>query len=267
MPNLAFAPIQMPKSVPYADKYAVMMVEPRNKDLEPILESVEKQIDPSWDFYIFGSRQNEQKIKDWFRRSGKKLHFHLIPDKFMLSPTQVKYNPFLEDPWIWETIKAEHILLVQTDAGICEHQKININEFTQFPYIGCAYSAEEGKNNFWKNNHKGAYFYGVGGLSMRQRSFMMNCINKNKGGAGHPEDVFYSTCLGTAVNKDEIKPSAEDMHRFCEQHNNDPKYGQTPFGVHKPGLSMNRDQMDAMRSNCPIAWQVGMRERYNKIKK
>ena len=45
MSKLAFSPIAMPKNnqIEFENNYAIMMVEPRNKDLETILESVEKK--------------------------------------------------------------------------------------------------------------------------------------------------------------------------------------------------------------------------------
>ena len=68
----------MPKKneIEFDEKHALMMVEPRNKDLETILESVEKQIEPEWEFYFFGSSENEGAAKNWFRNNSKrKLHF------------------------------------------------------------------------------------------------------------------------------------------------------------------------------------------------
>ena len=183
----------------------------------------------------------------------------------MRGTTNVKYSEFLENTWIWETIKAENILLVQTDAALCDHGKIDAKQFTKFPYIGCAYTGESGKDNWWKNTYPEASFYGVGGLSMRKRSFMLSCVNNNTRGMGVPEDVFFSTCLGSAVDRPEVKPTAQDMHKFCEESNSDKIYGQMPFGVHKPGLSMSMEHMDALRSNCPVAWKVGLKERYNRI--
>jgi hypothetical protein len=176
----------------------------------------------------------------------------------------LRYSEFLENKWIWETIKAEHILLVQTDAAICDHGKININEFTKFPYIGAAYGGEEGPGSFWADSYPGAYFYGVGGITMRKRSFMLNCIKNNKSGYGTPEDVYFSTCLGQAVNNDKIKPNAKDMHKFAVETNYDIKYGRPSFSVHKPGLQMGKQDMEALRADCPAAWHVGLKERYNR---
>ena len=268
MSKISFSPIAIPShnNIEYADNYAVMMVDPRNKDLETILESVEKKIGTEWEFYFFGSEQNEDAVRRWFKNNSKrKLNFFKIPQKFMLGTTQLHYSKFLEDTWIWKTIRAENILLVQTDAALCDSNNINPKEFTQFPYIGCAYSDDHGVKNFWKNmGYPGAYFYGIGGMSMRKRSFMLSCVENNIKGHGTPEDVFFSTCLGSAVNRGELKPNAQDMHNFCEETNHDQKYGRNPFGVHKPGLSMSLNDMEALSKNCPVAWKIGLKERYNK---
>jgi len=261
--KLSFAPVSISGATEYSNKSAVMMVDPRNQDLYPVLVSVEKQIPMDWDFYMFGSKANENAIRTWFRDNSKRrLHFLHIPEKYMHSGGgNLKYSEFLEDKWIWETIKAEHILLVQTDAAICDHGKININEFTKFPYIGAAYGGEEGAGTFWADTYPGAYFYGVGGITMRKRSFMLNCIKNNKSGHGTPEDVYFSTCLGQAVNNDKLKPNAKDMHKFGIETNYDAKYGRPSFAVHKPGLSMTKEDMVALRADCPAAWQVGLKDR------
>ena len=265
--SLSFAPVSVNKTAEYQDVFALMMVEPRDKDLLPILESVEKYLEPKWkDFYIFGSNKNKQPLEQWFRNSKRTLHFYQIPKKFLANETMVHYSKFLEDPWIWKTIKAENILLVQTDAAICDHKKINPDRFTKFPYIGCAYGSDIGPNTWWHDvrSHKGAHFYGVGGVSMRKRSFMLECIDKNITGKGLPEDVFYSTCLGTAVSAPVSKPTVEDLHALCVETNYEEKYGRPSFSVHKPGLQMPKDQMDALRAECPAAWDVGLKERYNR---
>jgi hypothetical protein len=271
MSKISFSPIGIPPKddVEYADKYAVMMVEPRDKDLYIILESVEKQLTPEWEFYFFGSDVNEGVVRRWFTKNSKrKLHFFKIPSKFMIGKTNLEYSKFLENPWIWKTIKAENILLVQTDAALCDHGKINPKQFTQFPYIGCAYSGEHGMDSWWKYKNKNTYFYGVGGLSMRKRSFMMSCIKNNiDDGVGVPEDVFFSTCLGEAVNRPELKPNAKDMHKLCSETNYDKKYGRPTFSVHKPGLSMSLEDMKDLRSDCPVAWKIGMDERFEKKSK
>lgn len=266
MNKLSFAPVSVSFNVEYKDKNAIMMVDPRDKDLYGILGSIEKQIDPSWDFYMFGSTANRNSIEKWFTNKKRKLYFYEIPKKFMLGNLNLKYSEFLEDPWIWKTIKAENILLVQTDAAICDHGKFDIAEFTKFPYIGAAYSKEEGQKCFWGDTYPNAYFYGVGGMSMRKRSFMLSCIEKNISGKGVPEDVFFSTCLGH-TNKKDAQPTARDMHRFSVETNYSNEYGRPSFGVHKPGLQMSLEEMEALRTDCPAAWGVGLKERYLKLNK
>ena len=74
MSKISFSPIAIPShnNIEYADNYAVMMVDPRNKDLETILESVEKKIGTEWEFYFFGSEQNEDAVRRWFKNNSKK---------------------------------------------------------------------------------------------------------------------------------------------------------------------------------------------------
>ena len=158
-------------------KHVVMMVEPRaDENFETIIESIERTIDPSWVFYFFGTNRNEEKVKNFFKKSKRKFIFQNIPDKYMKTPTYVDYNRMFTEPDLWNMIDAENILVVQTDVGMCDHKKEKINSFTHYPYIGCAYSKEEGENNWWKDKYKDAYFYGVGGMSFRKKSFIMKYI-------------------------------------------------------------------------------------------
>ena len=166
---------------------------------------------------------------------------------------------------MWEMI-GKNILTIQSDVAMCDHNSIDIKKFNKFPYIGCAYSYEEGKNNWWKDTYKGAYFYGVGGMSMRKKSFVLDCIkNKKSEHKNMPEDVFFSTCLG---NSNSIKPSNKDMHEFCVETDYSSKYldkGKS-VGVHKPTLMRNKEHRNRLLSVSPIAFKLGMKKEMFKLK-
>jgi hypothetical protein len=92
----------------------------------------------------------------------------------------------------------------------------------------------------WDNEQ----FYGIGGLSLRKKSFMMKCIADNPTIDKHfPEDVFYSNCVSKSDNRPE---SAEVLSRFCSQN----AYHDNSFGVHKPAI-MNRSDFNKFVQYCP----------------
>lgn len=237
-------------------KHVVMMVEPRtNENFKTILESVERTIDPSWTFYFFGTNRNEKEINQFFKNSKRKLVFQHIPKKYMKTPTYVNYNRMFTEPDLWDMIDAENILVVQTDVGMCDHKTEKLDSFTHYPYIGCAYSDEEGENNWWKDTYKDAHFYGVGGMSFRKKSFIMECLKTNPNTKGIPEDVYFSTCLGKLQGAP--KPNSKDMHKFCAQ--SDYSGDIKSLGVHKPTLIHNNKQKKILLADCPIAHQLGVR--------
>ena len=251
-----------------------MMVEPRsNQNFKTIINSVENTIDSNWDFYIFTVKDSIDTIKSNIPKNSKRKYiFEIIPKEFMIKPTYVNYSKFLMNEYIWNKINAEHILLVQTDVGLCDHNSIKPSEFTQYPYIGCAYSYEQGSDNWWKDTYNDAFFYGVGGMSMRKKSFMLQCIqNMTKEDKKLPEDVFFSNCLGTA-KPNVSKPSNKDMHKFCVESDFSKKFFNgkpKTMGVHKPSLIYNNQHRKEIVEECPIAHNLiyPKKEHFGKLDK
>ena len=245
--------------------FCVVLVDPRTtEDYSIILSNLNFDFD--FKLYIF----TEDKTISFLEKEIKKYP-HLseineiieIPKQYMLSPGYIDYNKLFKSEWMWEYINEENILVVQTDGAICDHGLVKIDEFKDFPYIGCAYSKEEGLNNFWKNDKcPEIHFYGVGGISFRHRSFMLECV-KNKESiekrmcnginTEQSEDVFFSSCLG--FRDDLPHPTHKDMHNFCVESDYQ-KQNMAPIGltmsIHKPHL-MGFDDGDRLLEQCPIA--------------
>ena len=118
-----------------------------------------------------------------------------------------------------------------------------IDNFIKYNYIGCSVNDKDiGNGKFWGGSD--THFYGIGGLSLRKKSFMLQCIEDNPYiHKDYPEDVFYSNCVAKSENRPE---SADVLTKFCSQHS----YYNDSFGVHKPS-EMNRKDFEKFLQYCP----------------
>jgi hypothetical protein len=205
---------------------AIVIVEPReHKLLKQVIDNFHSIMDKSWDLYVFHGKSHKE-FADNATKDIKDRNKFLIPlDTDNLNANE--YNRLFRNKSFWDNVKAEHILVFQTDTVLCKNSKYKIEDFMKYDYIGCPYNGtiigKTGK--VWGEDN---YFYGIGGLSYRNKSFMIDCINKNSNvPPNSPEDVIFSNCVAESKNKPE---SAEVLNKFCTQF-----YGlDKSFGVHRP---------------------------------
>lgn len=211
---------------------AIVIVEPRkHKLLEQVIDNFHNIMDESWDLYLFYGKSHEEFAND----ATKKIHGR---NKFLIpletdNLTADEYNKLFKDISFWDNVKAEHILVFQTDTILCKNSFYKIENFMKYNYIGCPYNNTYiGRNsNVWGEENN---FYGIGGLSFRKKSFMIDCINKHINiDPVFPEDVLFSNCVADTENKPE---SAEILNKFCTQFEGFNK----SFGVHKPTYLANK---------------------------
>lgn len=219
---------------------AMIIVEPRNHTLlKPVIENFDKYMDKSWDLYVFyGNLNKEIALQATSNISGRKfIHLPLYVDNM----TALEYNRLFKKAEFWNQVDAEDILVFQTDAVLCSK---GINNYTMYDYIGCSYDDKSiGYNGFpdWGPNHE---FYGIGGLSFRKKSFMLQCIKTSKRHPDHPEDMFYSECVAKSSRR---PPSAKVLNQFCTQH----VYKEKSFGAHKTQVDLQNKQ--EFYNYCPNA--------------
>ena len=227
---------------------AMVIVEPReHKMLKYVCENFDKNMCKSWDMYVFHGKSHQAHAeKATASITGRKVFLiALDSDNF----TADDYNITFKSLDFWNQVKAENILVFQTDAVLCPASQYKIKDFMHFDYIGCgSYDMAVGnsKEVWGKENSKNNSFYGIGGLSFRKNSFQKKCIRDYPNiDPKYPEDVFFSNCVERSFNKPR---SGEDLARFCTQDSFESK----SFGAHKTWY-MKEGHAESFYKFCPAA--------------
>lgn len=242
---------------------AMVIVEPRaHPKLAPVILNFHERMPMNWKMYIFHGKSHGDFAKEAAAPiTGKGREIILLPlDTDNLFTDQ--YNALFNTKAFWNRIDAEEILIFQTDTALCGNPlKRPIDEFLKYDYIGCAYNNTQHAltNTPWPNE----MFYGVGGLSLRKKSFMMNCIDNYRDRViasdsmgqpypedvrrrPYPEDVLWSKCVHESPNKPE---SGQRIADFCGQNTIG---SDRVFGVHKTNYEYRGDRMK-LYEVCPEA--------------
>lgn len=221
-------------------KNAMVIVEPRpHKLLESVIHNFDSIMPPSWDLYVFYGKSHYNFAHKATEKILKRNKFLIQLDTDNLDAKG--YNKLLKQESFWNKVNAEHILVFQTDSVLCKNSKYKIEEFMNYNYIGCPYNGHYiGKHEMgiWSGKH---YFYGIGGLSYRKKSFMIDCIRNYPIDDDFPEDVFYSNCVAETKDKPE---NAMVLNKFCTQFSG----LDYSFGVHKPERLVNKKEFSGY---CP----------------
>jgi hypothetical protein len=224
---------------------AMVIVEPRAHPLlKGVIENFDKNMDKSWDMYVFhGKSQGAFAKQATASISGRRVY--LLPlDTDNLNADG--YNSLFKKPSFWNKVHAEHILVFQTDTVLCGKSMNKINNFLKYPYIGCPFDDKRVGDHPVIENYP---FYGIGGLSFRKKSFMMDCIKRHPNVEDtYAEDVFFSKCVKDEGNKENV--TVDVLNNFCTQH----IYAKDSFGAHKVNVDLkNKIEKKEFYSFCPEA--------------
>lgn len=223
---------------------AMIIIEPRKHPLlRKVIENFDEHMDPSWNLYVYHGESSAKYARECVRNVTKR--------KVILLPlgsdnmTSTDYNKLFKKKHFWDTVNAEKILVFQTDSVLCGKSKKTINDYSDYDYIGCSYDNKTiGTKMFihWDPKYE---FYGIGGLSFRNKSFMIDCINNNPGiPDDFPEDMFFSQCVARSKNR---PPSAKVLNQFCTQF----VYNENSFAAHKTNIDLKNK--DEFYGYCPEA--------------
>ena len=211
---------------------AMIIVEPRKHQLlKSVIENFNKHMDSSWDLYVFHGESYAEYAKECTENVKKRRIKYISLETDDMTPTD--YNRLFKKKQFWDKINAENILVFQTDSVICGATTHSINNFIKYDYIGCSYDNKViGPNMFihWEPQYE---YYGIGGLSFRKKSFMLNCIYANQGVPDEfPEDMFFSQCVAKSANR---PPTASVLNQFCTQF----IFNEKSFGAHKTNKDLS----------------------------
>lgn len=140
-----------------------VIVEPRKHPmLEPVVRNIMHHLGNGWNLEIISYQNNIQYIEQCF--PGCVFRVATLPFPNM---NQTLYNHLLMDPWFWWHLPEENILIFQTD---CIMFRKGIDMWLDFDYIGA---------NYFNELHTSPHYGGIqGGLSLRKRTAMLQCIEK-----------------------------------------------------------------------------------------
>ncbi len=224
---------------------AAIIVEPRkHRLLAAVLQNVHERLPADWDMYIFHGPANATLVTAATKGFKRRVH---LKDLGVTNLAAADYNRLMLSEEFWAQVAAEHILVFQADSVLCGKGKANLDRFLKYPYIGCSFDKTHlGTRVPWP----GKAFYGVGGLSLRKKSFMLDCIRSEAGVAarakGRAEDVTFSECA--AARPDRVTDLGE-FGAFCaEYYLNHP----APLGVHKTHHDFKEDKATLFAA-CPEA--------------
>ena len=100
---------------------------------------------------------------------------------------------------------------------------------------------------------EGFPFYGIGGLSLRRKSFILKCLEIYQDNCPHEaEDITFSTCVHIFREQYPV-PSALDVGDFCAQGGWGIKELPNSWGVHKFNKTMPPHSKEQFLKFCPDA--------------
>lgn len=237
-------------------EYASLIVEPRSHEyLETVIRNVDHNTPRDWPMYIVHGRTNKAFLKAILSRLKSSRRFHLIGLKTdNLAPSE--YNRLFLSLRFWSKIRADYVLVFQTDAILC--RKITpamIRDMVRYGYMGCQTGSTDARP-VWGGDSAHLPFGGVGGLSWRDTRFQKRCIKSLTPSQRRTmaEDVAFSMCQGTMQDQ-KASPIPKTLSKFCWQGSVPESLMDTPLGIHKPSL-MSKQDLEKMQQMCPAVRDI-----------
>jgi Protein of unknown function (DUF5672) len=161
---------------------------------------------PRWNLHIFCGELSHAFVQECFR------DWNVSVTKFphLGRLTVNGYNGVLTSPRFWESFREDRILVFQSDSILSAD---NVEDFAAFDFVGAPCGRfDEG-------------YVANGGLSLRSRRLMLDCLSRSSYQPGLPEDVFFTKCvreMGVPM------PDMKTATRFAVES----LYTSHPVGVH-----------------------------------
>lgn len=172
------------------------------------------------------------------------------------SANSSSYSKLLASTRFWFSLRAQHVLIFQTDSVLCSMSPWTINDFLQYDYIGAP----------WIDRWFGMDI-GNGGLSLRKTKTMIRITKAFKFNETENEDIYFARGIYRLAERDhsvEIPP-VHVAAKFAYEAGKLPRV--TSFGVHKTPL--REVDRDAIAATCPEAmagvWRGCQVEMYEEV--
>lgn len=185
------------------DRVAVI-VEPRKHPmLFKIIRNIMYYVGDKWNLHIFTSSDPE--TISWIKDEFKNCSIRITP-LLVSNLNTYEYSSLLTDISFWNMIPEENILIFQTDTMLFRKgidKWIDDQEYN-YDYVGA---------NYYNPHHIAPNIQGIqGGLSLRKKSIMIDCIQNVKTDQIHK----YRYCLGYDKIPDIIIPEDVFFTHACE---------------------------------------------------
>lgn len=237
-------------------RFASLIVEPRAHEyLETVIRNMDHNAPIDWPMYIVHGNTNKAFVQSILARLNSSRRVHLIGLKTdNLAPSE--YNRLFLNLGFWSTIRADYVLVFQTDAILC--RKITpavIRDMVRYGYMGCQTGSTDTRP-VWGGDAAHLPFGGVGGLSWRDNRFQKRCIKSLSQSQRRTmaEDVAFSMCQSTMQDQ-KASPIPKTLSKFCWQGPVPESLMDTPLGIHKPSL-MSQQDVKKMQQMCPAVRDI-----------
>ena len=213
-------------------KYTAVLIEPRkHKALPFVLNNFFENLSDEWSFVIFHGNKNHEYIMDIMENQLPQYKHRVIQyvnlniDNFN---NLIEYSMFVINPFFYSCIPSEIFLMFQTDTMIFKENKLLINNFLKYDYVGAPWHWDECVGN--------------GGLSLRRKSKMLEIIN-NVPYHFNNEDIYFCTQKVIPLNR----PSFEEAQYFSIE----TVFNETSFGIHNAWRYIASDKLNYLLEKYP----------------
>jgi hypothetical protein len=187
---------------------AAVIIETRPHFFLPkVIRNVMFFLGPQWNLHILCGEHSYSYIQRFL--PGWDVRIIRIPTVACHLP-EASYNQIMTSPGFWGLFSESKLLVFQSDSLL---SGANVEDFLRYDYIGapCGRFDEQ--------------YIANGGLSLRTRRVMLDCLSRRRPQPGVPEDVFFTQAvreIGAAM------PDLPTAVRFSVES----LYTTHPFGVH-----------------------------------
>lgn len=211
------------------------------------LANIASNLGPEWPLLVLHNKEvtpslERNKIVQLQKKHGILHTAALESNGFptLSSSNSSSYSKLLASTRFWPMLKAEHVLLFQTDSVLCSMSPWTIGDFLQYDYIGAP----------WIDRWYGMDI-GNGGLSLRKTKTMIRITKTFRFNETENEDIYFARGIYKLAERDRtiIIPPIHVAAKFAYEAGKLPQV--TSFGVHKtPFREVDRE---AITATCPEA--------------